>query len=194
MFDKLSRTAYKPEPAQPQSPISGITRPSPQGQPARPQEAVGDSRNPQATRTAGTAVEGSRLIVGPDIRLKGEIEACDTLVVEGRVEASMDSRVIEVAESGIFKGEASVDTAEISGRFEGTLTVRERLVVRATGKVSGEIHYKRIQIEEGGEIAGTIQVVSEEVAKTRKGGPTVKAVADGGAAASTPAASSGGGA
>jgi cytoskeletal protein CcmA (bactofilin family) len=192
MFDKLSRTTYKPEPAQPQSPISGITRPSPQGQAMRPQDSgSSETRSTHTPRGTTPAVEGSRLIVGPDIRLKGEIEACDTLVVEGRVEASMDSRVIEVAESGIFKGEASVDTAEISGRFEGTLTVRERLVVRATGKVSGEIHYKRIQIEEGGVIAGTIQVVTDEMARTRKGAAKVKAVENSESAASGPAAAQG---
>src|SRR5262245_4133854 len=47
--------------------------------------------------------KGSKLIVGPDIKLKGaEITDCDTLVVEGRVEASMDSRVIQISEQGTF--------------------------------------------------------------------------------------------
>ena len=46
---------------------------------------------------------GSRLIVGPDVKLKSaEILDCDTLVVEGRVEAMMDSRVIRIAEHGIY--------------------------------------------------------------------------------------------
>ncbi|WP_084462908.1 bactofilin family protein [Oceanibaculum pacificum] len=104
--------------------------------------------------------EGSKLIVGKDIQLKGEITACDTLVVEGRVEASMDSRMIQVAESGLFSGEAGVDTAEIAGRFEGKLTARERLIVRSTGKVTGNVRYGRIEIEDGGEIAGDIMVLS----------------------------------
>ena len=65
----------------------------------------------------------SRLIVGPNIKLKGvEIEDCDTLVVEGYVEASMDSRVIEIAETGVYKGKVDIDTAIIRGRFEGELT------------------------------------------------------------------------
>ncbi|MBU0724789.1 MAG: polymer-forming cytoskeletal protein [Alphaproteobacteria bacterium] len=108
--------------------------------------------------------EGSKLIVGKDIQLKGEITACDTLVVEGKVEASMDSRMIQVSQSGLFSGEAGVDTAEIAGRFEGSLTARERLIVRSTGKVTGTVRYGRIEIEDGGEIAGDIKVLNAKEA------------------------------
>src|SRR6266446_6221182 len=55
--------------------------------------------DPEPSRSGRESV--SKLIVGPDIKLKGaEITDCDTLVVEGRVEASMDSRVIQIAEHG----------------------------------------------------------------------------------------------
>lgn len=102
---------------------------------------------------------GSKLIVGPNIKLKGvEITDCDTLVVEGRVEATMDSRVIQIAESGAFKGSAEIDIAEIRGEFDGELTVRQRLVIYATGKVSGKIRYGKVVIEEGGQLSGDVQV------------------------------------
>ncbi|OGS98977.1 MAG: cell shape determination protein CcmA [Gallionellales bacterium RBG_16_56_9] len=102
---------------------------------------------------------GSKLIVGPNIKLKGvEITDCDTLVVEGRVEATMDSRVIQIAEIGAFKGSAEIDIAEIRGEFDGDLTVREKLVIYSTGKVSGKIRYGRVVIEEGGQITGDVQV------------------------------------
>lgn len=101
---------------------------------------------------------GSRLIVGPDVKLKGaEILDCDTLVVEGRVEATMDSRVIRIAERGSFAGTVGIDVAEVHGRFEGELTARSQLVIHATGRVSGKIRYGKILIEEGGEISGDVQ-------------------------------------
>ena len=104
----------------------------------------------------------SKLIVGPDIKLKGaEITDCDTLVVEGRVEASMDSRVIQIAEHGVFVGKAGIDIAEIRGRFEGELTARKQLVIRATGRVSGKVRYGKVSIEEGGEICGEIAALPE---------------------------------
>lgn len=111
---------------------------------------------PKAKESAAEE-QGSRLIVGPNIKLKGaEITDCDTLVVEGRVEASMQSRVMQIAQSGVFSGTAGIDVAEIHGRFEGELTVRKRLVIHASGKVSGKIRYGTVSIAEGGEISGDV--------------------------------------
>ena len=108
--------------------------------------------------SAGSTEQGSRLIVGPDVKLKGaEILDCDTLVVEGRVEATMDSRVIRIAEHGAYSGTVGIDIAEIHGHFDGELTARQRLIVHATGRVSGKIRYGKILIEEGGELSGDVQ-------------------------------------
>jgi cytoskeletal protein CcmA (bactofilin family) len=105
-----------------------------------------------------TNESGSKLIVGPNIKLKGvEISDCDTLVVEGRVEATMNSRVIQIAEMGAFTGSAEVDLAEIRGDFEGELTVRQKLVIFGSGKVSGKIRYGKLVVEEGGQLSGDVQ-------------------------------------
>jgi cytoskeletal protein CcmA (bactofilin family) len=110
------------------------------------------------TSAATTATEGSRLIVGPNIKLKGvEITDCDTLVVEGTVEATMDSRVIQIMAHGAFKGSAEIDIAEIHGQFDGHLTVRDKLVIYAQGKVNGTIRYGKLIIEEGGQLSGDVQ-------------------------------------
>lgn len=120
--------------------------------------AAGAAPGPQ-TASGSTNEVGSKLIVGPNIKLKGvEITDCDTLVVEGFVEATMDSRVIQIAERGAFKGSAEIDIAEIRGEFDGELTVRQKLVIYATGKVSGKIRYGKLVIEEGGQLAGDVQV------------------------------------
>lgn len=102
----------------------------------------------------------AKLIVGPDIKMKGiEITDCDTLVVEGRIEATLDSRVLQIAQNGTFSGTVAVDTAEIHGRLEGELTVRKQLVIHATGKVSGKIRYAKIKVEEGAELSGEISML-----------------------------------
>lgn len=103
--------------------------------------------------------EGKKLVVERDIALSGTINACEKLIVEGRVEASInDCQEIEIAESGTFKGEAEIDVAEISGVFEGTLIARELLMVRNSGRVSGNIRYGRLEVERGGKIEGTVGV------------------------------------
>ena len=71
----------------------------------------------------------------------------------------MDSRVIQIAEHGVFQGTAGIDVAEIRGRFEGELTARKHLVIHAGGKVTGKIRYGKLAIEEGGELTGDISTL-----------------------------------
>lgn len=107
-------------------------------------------------------VDRKTLVVGRDISLNGQIMACDKLVVEGSVEADLkESQTIEIARHGRFKGTAVIDQADISGRFDGDLTVRKLLVVRSTGKIYGTINYSRVEIEAGGEISGNVSVLPE---------------------------------
>lgn len=112
--------------------------------------------------------EGNMLIVGPNIKLKGsEITDCEILVVEGRVEASMNSRDIRIAEGGVFSGKAEIDVAEVRGLFEGDLTARRQLVIYASGKVTGKIRYGALTIEEGGELSGEVASIAKDAHDTR---------------------------
>ncbi|MDD5329158.1 MAG: polymer-forming cytoskeletal protein [Sulfuricella sp.] len=112
---------------------------------------------------------GSKMIVGPGIRLLGsEITDCDTVIVEGWVEATVDGRVMQISEKGTFTGVATVDEAEIRGLFKGDLTVRKRLTVCATGKVSGKIRYGKLVVEEGGELSGDVSALGAEQPLTIK--------------------------
>lgn len=107
--------------------------------------------------------DGKRLIVGRDIVLTGEIKACDRLVIEGRVEAALSNiRAVEIAPSGRMKGAAQVDTADIAGSYEGDLTVQQKLHIRATGRVHGQIRYGSIEIERGGRIGGQVEALANE--------------------------------
>lgn len=104
----------------------------------------------------------SLLKVGPLIHLKGvEITDCDTLFVEGTVEATMDSRVMEIAPPGRFKGTATIDVAEIHGHFDGTLTARDRLLIHPTGRVTGTVRYGKLSVAEGGQISGDVGLLSD---------------------------------
>jgi cytoskeletal protein CcmA (bactofilin family) len=133
--------------------------------PPPPAPAAGTSATPAVVEPAKPVEKSderkeAKLIVGPDIKMKGvEITDCDTLVVEGRIEATLDSRVLQIAQNGIFCGTVAVDTAEIHGRLEGELTVRKQLIIHATGKVTGKIRYAKIKVEEGAELAGEISMM-----------------------------------
>ena len=116
---------------------------------------AGPVATPQSQITAG-----STLTVGPNIKLKSaEITDCDTLVVEGHVDGTVASQAIQIAQTGTLNGTATIDNAEIRGEFKGELTVRKRLMICSTGKVTGKIAYGKLVIEEGGELIGEIQAM-----------------------------------
>ncbi|MGH8618003.1 MAG: bactofilin family protein [Burkholderiales bacterium] len=155
------------KPATPVIPAS----PSAAGAPRRPADALATPSPEPKPGSVPVSTEGSKLIVGPGIQLKGvEIKDCDTLIVEGHVEASMDSRAIEIAAAGSYAGNAGIDVAEIHGQFSGEITVRKCLTIRATGKVSGKIRYLKLVIEEGGELMGDIQTLAAEGPATKAAG------------------------
>jgi cytoskeletal protein CcmA (bactofilin family) len=138
---------------------SDLARPADSARPpdlARPPETLRRPIDvPGQSRPAG---ELRRLSVGPEITLSGEINSCDKLFVEGSVEANLTNcRDVDIAETGLFKGSASIEEAEVRGRFEGNLVVRKRLLIKASGRVSGTIRYGQIEIECGGQISGDVQ-------------------------------------
>ena len=141
------------------TPGNGLNSPTPVAEPQQPRAVAPEVSAAPATTDSPVAEQGgSKLTVGPNIKLKGvEITDCDTLVVEGTVEATMDSRVIHIAQQGAFHGSAEIDIAEIHGEFTGSLTVRQKLVIHSTGKVSGKIRYGKLVVEEGGQLAGEIE-------------------------------------
>ncbi len=167
MLDKMQLFGKSNEsPQRPAGPVA--RRPGePAMPPARPEPAAAPAQvaPPAKAPDKAEAESGSRLIVGPDIKLKGaEISDCGTLVVEGRVEAELDSQALQISQPGAFAGRVVVDVAEIQGRFEGDLLARKRLVVHATGQVSGKIRYGKVVVEEGGDLSGDVRSLASEQA------------------------------
>ncbi len=128
-------------------------------EPSKPSAPAAASYMPSAS---SISKEAKRVLtVGPEILMKGEVTTCDRLVIEGKVDATVtDVQIMELAEGGSFKGTAQVEYAEISGIFEGDLTVKSRLIIYASGKVRGKITYGEIEIERGGELTGEIKTIA----------------------------------
>ena len=121
--------------------------------PAAPPRSSG-----QTVPTTASGIEPRTLFVGKGISVSGDINSCDRLVIDGSVQANLqDCKHMTVSETGLFDGNALIDDAEVHGRFEGELTVRNRLAIRATGHVSGSVSYRQIEIDVGGKISGSIQ-------------------------------------
>ena len=140
--------------------------------PRRPAEGPAAAAKRSGAGEASQGGEGRKLIVGRDISLSGEIRSCDLLQVDGTVEARLqNARLVEVTETGLFKGAVDTCEAEIAGRFEGELIVHGRLRVRATGRIEGVIRYAELEVEAGGQILGEIQVTTAATPSPRAEAP-----------------------
>jgi cytoskeletal protein CcmA (bactofilin family) len=141
----MSRSPFPPAPTTPTTPARpGVVA----GRPA--------SRDPSERRT---------LVVGRGISVQGVVQDAERLVVEGTVEATMiHATELSIAPGGVFKGEIEVEDAEIAGTIDGTLTARGNLVVRSTGRVLGTARCRRLQVEDGGQITGRIEMITDQPA------------------------------
>ncbi|OYV36080.1 MAG: hypothetical protein B7Z81_07795 [Acidocella sp. 20-61-6] len=132
--------------------------------PATP--AAGSALRPAIGNTNPPAREqGERrtLVVGRGISVQGTVQDAERLVVEGTVEATMINGLTElsIAHGGVFKGEVEVEEAEVAGTIDGTLTARHALIVRASGRVLGTARCRRLQVEDGGQITGRIEMLGD---------------------------------
>jgi len=127
--------------------------------PGVPAPAAMQARGPAAANTT----ERRTLIVGRGISLQGTVADAERLVVEGTVESQMiQAAELSVAQTGVFRGEVQVEDAEIAGLFDGTVTARGSLTIRSTGKVKGMARYKKLTVEEGGQIVGSMEFLQGE--------------------------------
>ena len=163
---RIPMTQPRPAGAATTAPVRPLAMPPQTSEPARAADPVRPADSPlrrpsELTNQSKPNGEMRRLSVGRGITLSGEINSCEKLFIEGSVEADLTNCCdLDIAEGGLFKGSTSIEQAEVSGRFEGNLTVRKRLLIKATGRVSGTIRYGQIEIVCGGQISGDIQAQS----------------------------------
>lgn len=114
-----------------------------------------------AAQVASVSEDARRLVIGRDISLRGEINSCEHLIIEGVVQADVfTASRMDILESGLFRGTAEVCDCVIAGNFEGKLTVHGRLTVKSTGCIQGEIEYGMIEIDAGGKIEGRMTFIA----------------------------------
>ena len=110
--------------------------------------------------------EGKKLVVGKAIKLTGDIDVCESLVVEGQLEANLsEAHVFEIVPGGSFKGNAEVDEVHISGLFDGTLTVHQTAVIYSGAEVKGKLRYADLVVESGAIIKADLRYIGEKPKK-----------------------------
>ena len=153
-----------PKPAAAPTLPSGPTPPSGTAIPPRPSPmgGLGVPAAPSGPTPTPRSADRRTLVVGRGISLQGTVSEAERLVVEGTVESQMiQATELSISEIGVFRGEVQVEDAEIAGLFDGTITARGSLVIRASGRIVGVARCRRLMVEEGGQISGRMEMLGD---------------------------------
>ena len=156
--------AYTPAPA-PAASYASQEPAAPQSAPASaaPQRPVGPSRN----------------VLSSDVEIKGTVKFTNDLVVDGRIEGEIQSEGnLTVGENARLKAEIKTGTVVVYGKVHGNIVASERVELKATAEVVGDIKAKTLSIEPGAIFVG----------KSNVGTPSTPAAAAKPAQAAAPAA------
>lgn len=113
---------------------------------------------PPVTSASAAPPRGSATacVIGPRVQLKGELHGAEPVVVEGSIEGSVRlTAELRVAQGGSVKADVSAQTLVIAGEVVGDCHASERVVIEASGRLTGNIRAPRIVIAEGATFRGT---------------------------------------
>jgi cytoskeletal protein CcmA (bactofilin family) len=117
----------------------------------------GDGEMAKDTNTQQVRDSNVISIIGPGMKVVGDCETDGTLRVEGTVEGTVRAgKAVVIGKDGVVKGDVMTQDAIIGGRVTGAVIAESRLELQATCSVEGEIKARRIKLEEGGRITGTV--------------------------------------
>lgn len=119
-----------------------------------------DSPNGSQQATPTSSTQGQYTMIGKAVRIKGEIVASDPVYIYGSVEGSISAPAhrVTIGKEGTVKADISAREVVIMGDVCGKVQGDERLEIRSEGSLLGDLTTKRLCVEEGAVLQGSIDV------------------------------------
>jgi len=109
--------------------------------------------------SSGTPPESVISIIGPGMTVVGDCQTEGTVRIEGVVEGSIRAgKAVVIGKQGKVRGDIHTQDAVVSGHVTGTLVAESRLELQATCQIDGEVRTRRMQLEEGAVLNGTVEM------------------------------------
>ena len=99
------------------------------------------------------------IFIGTGVVFKGSINAPNQAIISGTVEGDLVARDVLIGASGVVTGTTEADFIDVKGELNESVTSKSVLIVRNTGKVTGDVTYGEIEIERGGKVKGAMKQV-----------------------------------
>jgi cytoskeletal protein CcmA (bactofilin family) len=123
--------------------------------------------------------------IGPSITVRGDVTGEEDLVIQGRVEGSVDLKQnsLTVGPEGVVKANIGGRVVTVEGSVEGDIRAEEQVVLRSTARVQGDISAPRVILEDGAHFVGGVDMTDSGAGRSRVGGRSLAAPAGGADAA-----------
>lgn len=108
-------------------------------------------------------------LIGPQVTIQGDLVFSGGLYVEGRIYGKViaeegERAVLTLAEQGRIEGEVQVPVVILNGQLQGDVYAAERVELAAKARVTGNVHYKIVEMRAGATLTGRLIHVDAETA------------------------------
>jgi cytoskeletal protein CcmA (bactofilin family) len=147
----------------------------PEAEPAPSAESAAPTAPPaQAKAPTQPASSEARAMIGSKVKVTGDIESAEDLLIEGEVNGTVKlaENELVIGNSGRVHADIEAKTVRIEGEVQGDITGRERVVITASGNVQGNVSAPRVMLEDGGRFKGSIDMGGSKAAAAPSPAPS----------------------
>lgn len=139
----------------------------PEPEAPQPQVAVSKPPTPEVSAPkTSTSQHGKKAMIGSKVKVTGDIESSEDLLIEGQVNGTVklaDNELV-IGTSGRVEANVEAKNIRIEGQVKGDIVGQERVVITASGNVEGNVTAPRVMLEDGGRFKGSIDMGTSKVA------------------------------
>ena len=123
-----------------------------------------DTTQRSAPAIRSSPATSGKATIGPSITIHGEVSGDEDLLIQGKVEGSVDLELHTVTVGGEGRVNANITArvVTVEGEVEGDLRAREQVVLRGTARVKGDITAPRVVLEDGANFRGLVDMGDPE--------------------------------
>ena len=158
-------------------PTLSVTSGDPEETPAQPETPQREeplSENSQRTITP-TYGSRSQTVLGQGVLVKGDLSGREDLLIEGQCEGTLNfhDHCLTIGPEGQVKSEIHARQVVVHGTVNGRISAKDRVEIRKTGTVVGDIVSAGVAIEDGAYFKGSIEIVREGQSKATRAASAV---------------------
>lgn len=104
-------------------------------------------------RPAAGGGNASRSVLGPDLKITGEVTCSGAVEVMGEIDGNLSADILTVGTEGRISGSVSANAVEVKGKLDGKVA-SDSFTMRASAQVQADVTYSTLVIESGAQIEG----------------------------------------